>query len=362
MTRMQVWNESMKNKSPDEIRRPASEHTLDLLLKRISRAQKIKQIEYTEEQKALLAKVEQIIQGGVSQAELCRLTGVPEQVMSPLRKGTYTGKLEKYFGMLENYFEVKEAAGKNYKPVKYAPISTSNLAYQTIRNIQIMGGFGIVVGDPSIGKTKAVMKYAEDNLTSCIAITAGVCISTKRAVLKEMALKLNIPIKQAVDDLYRCIIAKLHDGMLIVVDEAQHLTYDAIESLREISDYFDAIDQTCGVVLVGNNGIVERMEGAKTKGNYPQTNNRRWQLQELKTTDISMPDIKMIFPLLDGQDKELSFLLAISNSALGLRGAVKIFSQAYISQNYDFKGLVSTAKTIGARIEGAERALKAVRA
>ena len=42
MTRMQVWNESMKKKSPDEIRRPASEHTLDLLLKRISRAQKIK--------------------------------------------------------------------------------------------------------------------------------------------------------------------------------------------------------------------------------------------------------------------------------------------------------------------------------
>lgn len=115
-----------------------------------------KQVEYNEEQKALLTKVEQIIKGGVSQAELCRLTGITESVMSALRKGTYGGKLEKYFDMLDKYFEVKSAAEKNYKPVRYAPISTSNLAYQTIRNIQIMGGFGIVVGDPGIGKTKAV--------------------------------------------------------------------------------------------------------------------------------------------------------------------------------------------------------------
>ena len=320
-----------------------------------------KQVEYNEEQKALLAKVEQIIQGGVSQAELCRLTGITESVMSALRKGTYGGKLEKYFGMLDKYFEVKDAAGKNYKPVRYAPISTSNLAYQTIRNIQIMGGFGIVVGDPGIGKTKAVMKYAEDNQTTCIAITAGACISTKRAVLKEMALKLNIPIKQAVDDLYRCMLAKLHDGMLIVVDEAQHLTYGAIEALREISDHFDGKDQTCGVVLVGNKGIVERMEGAKTKDDYPQTNNRRWQLQELKTTDISMADIKMIFPLLEGQDNALRFLLAISNGEFGLRGAVRLFSQAYNIKKYDFDGLVSTAKTIGLRIGGVEKALKAMR-
>ncbi|MGN1109733.1 MAG: Mu transposase C-terminal domain-containing protein, partial [Oscillospiraceae bacterium] len=41
MTRMEVWNEDIKKRA-DEFRRPASEHTLDLLLKRMSRAQKIK--------------------------------------------------------------------------------------------------------------------------------------------------------------------------------------------------------------------------------------------------------------------------------------------------------------------------------
>ena len=115
------------------------------------------------------------------------------------------------------------------------------------------------------------------------------------------------------------------------------------------------------MVLVGNDGIVERMEGAKTKGNYKQTNNRRWQLQELKTTDLSMADIKMIFPLLEGQDNALRFLLAISNGELGLRGAVRLFSQAYNIKTYDFDGLVATAKAIGSRIDGVEKALKAVR-
>ena len=41
LTRMEVWNTDIKKRA-DEFRRPASEHTLDLLLKRMSRAQKIK--------------------------------------------------------------------------------------------------------------------------------------------------------------------------------------------------------------------------------------------------------------------------------------------------------------------------------
>ncbi|MGN1109732.1 MAG: AAA family ATPase, partial [Oscillospiraceae bacterium] len=254
--------------------------------------------EYTPQQEALLQKLEDLIAEKNSAAEVGRLIGIKQPVLSALRKGNYAGDLDRQFGIIADYFKVKEEAVKNYKPVKYAPISTSNLAYQTIRNIQIMGGFGIVVGDPGVGKTKAVLKYAEDNPESCIAVKAGACTRGTRAVLKQVALKLNVPVNQSIDDMYMSIEAKLHDGMLIVVDEAQHLSFNAIEALRQISDDFDERDQTCGVVLVGNHGIIERMEGGKTGKDYKQTVNRRWQLQELKTTDISLNDIKMIFPVL----------------------------------------------------------------
>ena len=107
-------------------------------------------------------------------------------------------------------------------------------------------------------------------------------------------------------------------------------------------------------------------EVAEIKGCTPryvrqlvQNGNRRWQLQELKTTDISLNDIRMIFPVLDGQVKELEFLKAVSNSKLGLRGAVRLFTKAYSINKYDFKGLVETAKITGANIEGAEKAVRA---
>lgn len=314
--------------------------------------------EYTPEQTALLQRLEKLIAEKNSAAEVCRLIGIKQPVLSALRKGNYGGDLDRQFGIIEDYFKVKEEAVKNYKPVRYAPISTSNLTYQTIRNIQIMGGFGIVVGDPGVGKTKAVLKYTEDNPESCITVKAGACTRGTRAVLKQIALKLNIPTNQSIDDMYMSIEAKLHDGMLIVVDEAQHLSFNAIEALRQISDDFDERDQTCGVVLVGNHGIIERMDGGKTGKDYKQTVNRRWQLQELKTTDISLNDIRMIFPVLEGQVKELEFLKAVSNSKLGLRGAVRLFTKAYSINKYDFKRLVETAKITGANIEGAEKAVR----
>ncbi len=317
-----------------------------------------KTAEYTPHQQELLKRVEELIAEKGTASEVCRLMGISQQIMTPLRRGTYTGDTDKYFGIIESYFSLKEEAVKNYKSVKYAPISTSNLVYQTIRNIQIMGGFGIVVGDPGVGKTKAVLKYAEDNAESCIAVKAGACTRGTRAVLKQIALKLNVPTNQSIDDMYMSIEAKLHDGMLIVVDEAQHLSFNAIEALRQISDDFDEREQTCGVVLVGNHGILERMESGKSCNDYKQTVNRRWQFQQLKTTDISINDIKMIFPILEGQTKELEFLKAISNSKLGLRGAVRLFTQAYAANRCDFEGLVATAKIIGAKVDGAEKVVR----
>ena len=66
----------------------------------------------------------------------------------------------------------------------------------------------------------------------------------------------------------------------------------------------------------------------------------------------------MIFPVLEGQIKELEFLKAVSNSKLGLRGAVRLFTKAYSINKCDFKGLVETAKLTGANIEGAEKAVR----
>ena len=220
-----------------------------------------------------------------------------------------------------------------------------------------MGGFGIVVGDPGIGKTKAVMKYAEDNPTSCIAITAGACIRGTRAVLKKIARELNIPLTKAIDDLYASIIAKLHDGMVIIVDEAQLLTYGSIETLRAFADHYSERGQTLGVALVGNDGIREKIEG-RSREQYRQVNNRAWQRQQLRTMDVQFSDIEMLFPILEGRHEELSLLHCVAKTEEGVRCAFRLLSNAYDVGNYDFNSIVKMAKMMHLDLKGADKAVR----
>lgn len=271
--------------------------------------------------------------------------GVSAPIISQLRKGIYKGDVQKQYDIIAKYFEVKEAAADTYAEIPYAPISTSKKVYSTIRSCHIKGGFAVITGDAGIGKTKAIRKYAADNSENTVVITISPCHKSSKAVLKLLALKLNIPLMCSTDDLWFAIAGKLHDGMVIIVDEAQLLVFQAIETLRSLADYFDNNGQTLGVALVGNNGIRERIEG-KTREIYRQVNNRTWQRPFLQTTDVKLNDMQLLFPLLEADSPELHFLHKIAQSAEGVRGAVRLFANAYDNENYNLTGLAAMAKAM----------------
>ncbi len=278
-------------------------------------------------------------------------TGVSASIISQLRKDQYKGDTEKQYEILAKYFEVKEAAAAAYSEVAYAPISTSKKVYSTIRSCHIKGGFSIITGDAGIGKTKAIQKYAADNAENTVVITANPCQKSAKAVLKLLALKLNIPLNLPTDDLWFSIVGKLHDGMVLIVDEAQLLTFQAIETLRSIADYFDGNGQTLGVALIGNNGIRERVEG-KTREVYRQVNNRTWQRPFLQTADVKLEDIRLLFPTLPAESAEIRFLHKIAQSAEGVRGAVRLFGNAVDNENYNLDGLAAMAKSMRINLRG----------
>lgn len=278
-------------------------------------------------------------------------TGVSASIISQLRKDQYKGDTEKQYEILAKYFEVKEAAAAAYSEVAYAPISTSKKVYSTIRSCHIKGGFSIITGDAGIGKTKAIQKYAADNAENTVVTTANPCQKSAKAVLKLLALKLNIPLNLPTDDLWFSIVGKLHDGMVLIVDEAQLLTFQAIETLRSIADYFDGNGQTLGVALIGNNGIRERVEG-KTREIYRQVNNRTWQRPFLQTTDVKLEDIRLLFPTLPAESAEIRFLHKIAQSAEGVRGAVRLFGNAVDNENYNLDGLAAMAKSMRINLRG----------
>ena len=314
--------------------------------------------ELTQEQQEALENISAAAaELGISEKRMCERIGVNSSIISQIRGGYYLGDWDKQFDKILTYFSNKNAAAEAYSEVEYAPTSISTLVYKTLRNVQLKGGFAFVTGDAGIGKTKALRKYISDNPLSSVMITINPCTKSTKAVLKMLALELGVPVSQSRDDLWMSIAAKLHDGMVVAVDEAQLLTYGSIETLRSFADFFSERGQTLGVALVGNQGIREKIEG-RTREQYRQVANRAWQRQQISTTDVQPDDIRMLFPILEGRDDELTLLYKVAQTAEGIRGAVRLFGNAYDAGSYDFKGIVNMAKMMHLDLKGAEKVVR----
>ena len=311
----------------------------------------------TEKQEQLIKQFEELAVKVGSEKKAGAQIGISSSIITQLRKGTYAGDIEKQFEKLRAYFETKASAAETYTEVEYAPTTISEVVYKTLENVKIKGGFAFVTGDAGIGKTKALRKFTADNALNSVMITINPCTKSTKAVLKLLAMELGLPLSQSRDDLWMTIASKLHDGMVIAVDEAQLLTYGSIETLRAFADFFSEHGQTLGVALVGNAGIREKIEG-RSREQYRQVNNRAWQRQQLRTLDVQFEDLEKLIPILGGKDRELTFLHKIAQTAEGVRGAVRLFGNAYDMGAYDFEGLVKMAKMMHLDLKGMEKAVR----
>ena len=313
-------------------------------------------IELTDIQKRALEQFDALAQKEGSANKAAARIGISSAAISSIKKGAYAGNVKNQIDKLIDYFATKSEEAEVYHEPEYVPTSISTKVYETIRSCKIKGGFSVITGHAGIGKTKAVQEFHRQNPNDSIVITINPCCKSVKAVLKLLAAELGAQMSSSADDLWLNVCSKLHDGMVIIVDEGQLLTFHGMETVRSFSDYFADRGQTLGVALVGNNGIRERIEG-KTKESYRQINNRTWQRPYFETRDVQYHDIEQLFPILttEGATKELTFLHKIAQSPEGIRGAVRLFGNAYDAEAYDLQGLADMAKFMRIDLTGIGR-------
>ena len=268
---------------------------------------------YSAEQQALILKLEHLIVSCGSAQKAAAVIGKSASVISNIRKGIYRGNVQDFFGSLESYFNLKQEQAKIYKGTDYVPTSISECVYQTLRSVHIVGACEIITGDTGIGKTRTVTKYASDYSESTIVVTPTYADSSVVGIMKLIASQLGIYGLNRLYDLNSAVLGKLHDGMLIIVDEAQHLRFSAIDHLRAIADLFTERGETMGVCFVGDpsfNRHFEERRFAVTGQVWNRANLRPY----LKSSDIKFEDMKLLFPELTAENKvpELKFLYAIA--------------------------------------------------
>lgn len=285
-----------------------------------------------------------------SQSEACDAVGISKGVISQLRNGKYTKNPINLYNRLAEYFQIKEKAEETYSEVDYVETYISENVYSALNICQIKGGLAIICGDAGIGKTKACDRYIEDHRTNTVMITVNPCITSIKAILKVIADKLGASQARARDELWQNIAQKMNDGMLLIFDEAQHLTLKTIEVLRSFSDYFLSRGQTLGIAFVGNLETVHRL-GSK-KAEFAQISNRTKLTIVYGVKQIIREDIKKLFPLLATQkmEDEIDLLYRIAQTPQAIRGAINLFSNAYDNGNYTYEALVAMAKSMNMEI------------
>lgn len=169
---------------------------------------------------------------------------------------SYTGNVNKVSESVRNFLEIEKLRAKKIS-IEFVNTSVVEDVYDIARICHVDGEIGVCCGEPGVGKTYAVKKYAIEN-TDVILIEADLGYTTK-VLFSEIHKKIGFDGLGTTHNMLQDIITKLKSsGRLIIIDEAEHLPYKALDLVRRIYDKANV-----GILLVGMHRLIMNLRGEK---------------------------------------------------------------------------------------------------
>ena len=230
--------------------------------------------------------------------------------------GTYTGNVKKVDEAIKNFLEIEKLREKKIS-IEFVNTSIVEDVYDVARVCHVDGEIGVCCGEPGVGKTYAVKKYAIEN-TDVILIEADLGYTTK-VLFSEIHKKIGFDGLGTIHNMLQDIITKLKSsGRLIIIDEAEHLPYKALDLLRRIYD-----KANIGILLVGMPRLIMNLRGEKRQ--YAQLFSRVGIATKL--TGLTQSDTKEIISSVLPDCRDI-FKLLYENCAGNTRVLVKLLVRA----------------------------------
>lgn len=211
--------------------------------------------------------VDRVVELGTAQAwtkaEIARRIGMADGTFNQWFSGKYSGRLDNTNRQVSQWLEaVEETAGLAASiPISppFLPTKSAKEAMETLAWAQMIGDMVIITYEAGMGKTEACLQYRKTRPHVFMA-TMSPQSKTVHGMLVELAAELEVMVHNPAK-LTRAIGRRLErtgGGTLLIVDEAQNLTDDAVNQLRHFVDIYK-----CGVALVGNKEIYGRFKGGR---------------------------------------------------------------------------------------------------
>ena len=259
-------------------------------------------------------------QSNKSQRQISKETGLSTSVISQFLSGTYTGDNEEIAKILNQYLAVGKERLKSVSNACFYPelYNTKEVLF-TCFYAHRHNDLALVSGDAGAGKTTALRHYAENN-TGVILVTANACTTSASAILNLISQKVGRQRAGRKAAIMNNLVEQLSDtNRLIIIDEADHLTLDALQAIRNLNDLAGV-----GIVLSGNDKIYRQMLSGRRSYEFDQLRTRII-IRKKVFNEYTVEEIKAMFPELNQECAGYMLKLACAES---LRTARKLYDVA----------------------------------
>lgn len=210
---------------------------------------------------------------GWTRAELGRQAGLPSSTLSQVLDGTYQGLYANQIKRLETWLasvdEIRERVVGITDAPGYYETPTARELTDTLLYAQQMPQMAVVTLAAGMGKTTVARAFSAR--PGVYRVTMRPTTSGAHRMLQEIATAIDCA-ERSVNRLDRAIGMKIRRNgrqTLLIVDEAQYLTDQAVDQLRYFYDEY-----ACGIALLGNEEIYSRFGRGDPREGFGQIHRR----------------------------------------------------------------------------------------
>lgn len=243
--------------------------------------------QYNEED--LKADVRRLQDEGVSLKAMSKEAGIPYGSFTNWVGGTYGADTQKIAGQVSNWLASREERAELVSSLPTAPSFVNTPTAQRIHTLhtyaQSVPDIVVIGAGPGTGKTTAAEEFQRTH-PNVFIITCHPGVKSAYNLLAEIAIITEVT-ERLTSRMHRAIGMKLKGRKaLLIVDEVQHLSLDALELLRSLHDIWGI-----GIALQGPPSIYTKIEGKGRDGHLAQLFSRiggRMTLARPKPEDVSV--------------------------------------------------------------------------
>ena len=203
---------------------------------------------------------------GASQTKVAKAIGISSSTLSYFIKRTYTGDADAVCEKVKDFLATE--AEREKLRTKSGIVQTRTFkTIQTFCNLVLTHQIcGMLTGDAGCGKTTALKEFAKAH-PSVILIEADHGYTAK-ALFDELCAELGLDDRGSLHQQLVRVVNKLNgSGRLIIIDEAEHLPYRALELIRRVHDKAGV-----GIAYCGMPRLEKNVQGDRNR--YAQLNSR----------------------------------------------------------------------------------------